>query len=322
MSASEGHHTTWGVVATIKADRRDILNFVAHHLEIGADHIWIYLDAPNPEAKAALKAHPKVTPVSTGEGYWDKARGKRPKKHQNRQSYNARHAYGRAQNVDWLLHIDVDEFLWPNQPVGSQLADLAPDCLVARVRPAEALSSDGIPDAKDGEYWFKKFISDKARRTSLVDEIYPTFAPYVKGGFLSHVAGKIFIRTGQPDMQIKIHNVLQNGVQNPGQVELSGMQLLHLHATSWDHWMQTFAYRHQKGSYRDEMAAARPKDETSLNLHQLFAHLAEEPDGLRKFYEEVCLATPDLREKLAKHDLVFTHQFEFAQTIEKHFPKN
>ncbi len=322
MSTAPAQELTWGVVATIKADTCDILDFVAHHLELGADHIWIYLDAPNPEAKAALKAHPNVTPVSTGDGYWEKARGQRPNMHQNRQSYNARHAYGRAQGVTWLLHIDVDEFLWPEQPVATQLAAVPADCLVARVRPAEAMSSDGVTDAQSGMYWFKKFMADKGQRTGLVDEIYPNFGPYVKGGFLSHVAGKIFIRTGQRDMRIKIHNVLQNGVQNPGQVELSGMQLLHLHSTSWDHWMSSFTYRHQKGSYRDEMAAARPKDETSLNLHQLFALLAGEPEGLRKFYEEVCLATPTLREKLAKHGLLFTHQFEFTQLRQKHFPKN
>ncbi|MDA5557875.1 glycosyltransferase family 2 protein [Shimia sp. MMG029] len=309
---------SWGVVATVKAPAKDILNFVAHHLEMGAQHIWIYLDAPNPEAKALLKAHPKVTPVSTGENYWLKARGKRPPMHQNRQAYNARHAYHRARNLDWLLHCDVDEFLWPDRSIAAQLAALPTDCLVARVRPAEALAP--LEDGTEPRL-YKRFIASKDDRTRLVAEIYPTFAPYLKGGFVSHVAGKIFMRTKQDDMTIKIHNVIQNGNRNPGQVELTDTTLLHMHTKGWTHWEKSFAYRHRKGSYRDELGAATPEEEGGLNLHKLFAHLAEEPDGLRQFYEEACLATPELVARLQAHDLLQDCALHLDATRQKHFPE-
>ncbi|WP_422050938.1 glycosyltransferase family 2 protein [Shimia sp.] len=308
---------TWGVVATIKASAEDILNFAAHHLELGASHLWIYLDAPNPEAKALLKAHRKITPVSTGENYWIKARGKRPPMHQNRQSYNARHAYSRARDLDWLLHIDVDEFLWPERAITDQLAALPESCLTARVRPAEALA----PMEEGAEpRLFKSFIANKDDRSRLVAEIYPTFAPYLKGGFVSHVAGKIFMRTKQSDMKVKIHNVMQNGVRNPGQMELTDTRLLHLHTTGWDHWQKSFTYRHKKGSYRDELGAAVPEDEGGLNLHKLFAHLSEEPDGLQRFYEEACLATPELTQRLRERGVLQEHVLDLDAKRRKHFP--
>ncbi len=307
---------TWGVVATIKAPAVEILDFVAYHLEFGAAHIWIYLDAANPEAKAHLKPHPQLTVVRTGDHYWLKTRGKKPPMHQPRQSYNVRHAYKRATKVDWLLHIDVDEFLWPDQPIPLQLEALPARCLVARVRPAEAMAS--LED--DQTIHFKTFIADKSKRDQIVREIYPNFAPYLKNGFVSHVAGKMFLRTGQKDMAIKIHNVIQNGQHNPGQVELTNTALLHLHTTSWDHWEQSFTYRHQKGSYRDELGAATPENQGGLNLHKLFAHLAKEPDGLRQFYEEVCVASPDLQAKLSAHGLLRSHKLELAQKRRKHFP--
>lgn len=309
---------TWGVVSTIKAPATDILNFVAYHLELGAEHIWIYLDAANPKAKLALKEHPQVTVIRTNDNYWLKTRGRKPKMHQPRQSMNARHAYHRATKLDWLLHIDVDEFLWPDRPIAEQLRALPDDCLVARVRPAEALAP--MPDQDPELIYFKTFIAAKATRNRIVSDIYPTFAPYIKGGFVSHIAGKLFLRTKQKDMEIKIHNVDQNGVENPGQRDLDDLTILHRHTTSWDHWMQSFEYRHRRGSYRDELGAASPVDQGGLNLHKLFAHLSEEPDGLRRFYEEVCLATPELRQKLEARDMLRSHRLELGDKRRKHFP--
>ena len=307
----------WGVVATVKASATDILNFAAYYLELGASHIWIYLDAPNPEAKALLKAHPQITPVSTGENYWQKMRGKRPPMHQNRQSYNARHAYRRARDVSWLLHCDVDELLWSEDAVATHLADLPEHCHVARVRPQEALA----PTTESTEpHLFKAFIREAEVRNRLVAEVYPTFSPYLKGGFVSHVAGKIFVRTGHDNMRLKIHNVLQNDTLNPGHMELTDMALLHLHTTSWAHWQRSFAYRHEKGSYRAELGTATPEAEGGLNLHDLFAQLAQEPDGLRRFYEEACLAAPPLTERLKEHGLLREHHLHLEEKRKRHFP--
>tara|TARA_B110000977_G_scaffold31180_1_gene41272 strand:- start:130 stop:372 length:243 start_codon:yes stop_codon:yes gene_type:complete len=69
----------WGIVATIKADTATILRFAAYHLEFGAHRIYIYLDAPNPQAQEALRDHPKCRVVRCDDGYWDRHNnGKRP----------------------------------------------------------------------------------------------------------------------------------------------------------------------------------------------------------------------------------------------------
>jgi hypothetical protein len=135
---------TWGLVATIKASRRAILDFAAHHLDLGAHRLFIYLDDDNRAAFDALKAHPKCRPLLTDDAYWRKLGMKRRVKHQSRQFENARHAYARATGeVDWLAHIDVDEFLWPDRPLTDQLAALPATCMGARIRPAEALEGAG-----------------------------------------------------------------------------------------------------------------------------------------------------------------------------------
>ncbi|KPA23026.1 hypothetical protein shim_13190 [Shimia sp. SK013] len=313
----------WGVVSTIKAPSDDILAFVAHYLDIGAAHLWIYLDDDAPEAMAALKAHPQVSVTRTRKAYWQNRLGKRPPMHQHRQTFNAEHAYDRSNGVvDWLLHCDVDEFLWPQTSVTTLLEAAPKTCLVARVRPSEALSSEGLSETDPTLTWFKAFIPSWKQRREIVAEIYPTFGDFIKGGFLSHVAGKIFIRTGQPDMRIRIHNAVQNDVNNPGQIELDGAELLHVHTTGWSHWSEVFAYRHHKGSYRADLGAARPKDQGGMNLHELFGHLAQEPDGLRAFFEEVCLATPELRARLESHGMLRSYRLDLEAKRQKHFPNN
>ena len=68
----------------------------------------------------ALRQHSKLRILRTHGEHW---RGKnRPVKHQARQGANARHAYKRkADGLEWLAHIDVDEFFWPlERPIAEQ----------------------------------------------------------------------------------------------------------------------------------------------------------------------------------------------------------
>jgi hypothetical protein len=198
---------SWGIVATVKAPVADVLNFAAHHLELGAHRLYIYLDEPGDAAFAPLKAHPKVRVTTCDHSYWRKHK-RRPKKHQVRQSANASHAYRRAE-VDWLAHIDVDEFLWSQTPVAVQLAALPATALCARLFPAEALAGDGNA--------FKAVHRLRDRRADIVERLYPTYGRYLNGGFLSHVEGKLFLRTGLPGIGFRIHNAFQGPHKNPGE---------------------------------------------------------------------------------------------------------
>ena len=199
---------TWGVVATVKAPASDILDFAAHHLDLGARRVHVYLDAPCPEAEAALRAHPKCRVILCDDAYWRRRRKRagRPAAHQPRQSLNATHCLTRRPGVDWLAHIDVDEFLWPATPLPAQLAALPADCLSARVRPVEALAPDPDDPPPGGTRWFKSCARLPGRRREETAAIYPGAGAHLDGGFLSHVAGKVFVRTGVPGTSLRIHN--------------------------------------------------------------------------------------------------------------------
>ena len=52
-------------------------------------------------------------------------------------------------------------------------------------------------------------------------DIYPTYGLHLNGGFLSHVAGKVFVRTGHDGVGLRIHNAFSGrpARSRPGRVD-------------------------------------------------------------------------------------------------------
>lgn len=314
--------TRWGIVSTIKARPKDVLNFVAYHLEEGADHIHIFLDNSNPKAEAALKAHPKVTVTRTDDVYWQERHGRKPTKHQVRQTINATYAYENAENLDWLLHIDVDEFISSPHPVAERLSNLPSGIKCARVHPAESLATDGIEGLDPAATYCKAWMPAEIKRRDLEVQIYPNFGGYLRGGFVSHFVGKIFVRTGLGPLHFRIHRATQQGEELEPQIALSDVDLCHRHITSWEGWQKVMGYRMRKGSYRKDLKPTRSPEAGGMSLHELFSFLQADGDAmaLRAFFEEVCLARPELLETLRAHDLLKVFHLDLDAKRNKHFP--
>ncbi len=297
---------------------RAILDFAAWHLELGAHRVYLYLDDDAPRTFAVLKAHPKIRVIKTDDAWWAKRNG-RPDKHQARQTANARHANNRKPEVDWLAHIDVDEFLLPDSPVSEQLSALPADALCARIRPVEALAPGS--GTAPGETAFKAFHLDQGARQRAARVCFPTWGPQLSGGFLSHVAGKLFFRAGTKDLQVRIHNVILNGIQNPGQVPLTGIELGHFHAHSWEHFLASFRFRLSRGSYRAELKP-QVRQADAVNLHALFRGIeaAGGETALRAFFDEVCVADRALCDRLEAEGLLRRRAMNLGQLRARHFP--
>ena len=304
----------WGLSATILAPTADILRFAAYHIDAGAHRLYLYLDDPESDAYPWLKSHPKIRVQACNDSHWQKLGGNRPAKHQVRQTKNATHAYGRKAEVDWLIHMDVDEYLAPAGDIGRVLGDLAPATTCARVRPVEQLAGDPT--------LFKAFIPNGPHRRDIVADLYPDFGPYVAGGFLSHLAGKLFVRSGLPNMTVRIHNAFQGETMNPNEVELPDLDLAHAHAKGWAEWIATYRYRLEKGSYRAELAPAQSRAKGGVSLHDMFQALeADEGEaGLRRFYAEVVQASPELVARLQSRNMLRRIELDLDAKLARQFP--
>ena len=300
-----GRPPRWGVVMTTNAPVAEIARCVAHHLERGAARIHVYLDTPCAETVARLSGQPRVTVTTCDVGYWTTLGKPRMASHQQRQAFNATRTLARAQgDLDWLCHLDVDEFILGSADVSETLAAAPDDMAAMRLLPAEALAPE------PPETWpsrFKLTPAAAGHGAAVLEDIYPTFGPHLRGGFLSHVAGKVFARTGLGAVRLGIHALRMNGceVLNTGQID--GLWLGHLHAPSWPAFLAKLAFRRSKGSYR-----IRPEDAPERNVGRLLAYLQDEegPEALRVFFEETCRDSDGLRARLAAHGMLLHLPFD------------
>ncbi|SHH25368.1 glycosyltransferase family 2 protein [Marivita hallyeonensis] len=303
---------SWGLVCTTNAPLLDVARFVAYHIDLGARRIYLFLDTPDTDVIALLGENPKVRLTVCDAAYWRQLGKDRPDTHQVRQSFNATHALRQAEgDVDWLGHIDIDEFILSDKKLSTTLKSVADDAAAIRLFPAEALASK-VPGAMPTHFKLRP-ASDNAAQA--LHDAYPTFGSYLRGGFLSHTAGKIFVRTGLGEVRLKIHRVRFHGqdVSNVAQVE--NVHVGHLHAPDWESFMAKLAFRREKGSYRIQ------PDEPMKSVGRLLSWLHEEEgdEGLRMFFDEMCLDSSDLRARLKRNDLLLTPQFDPDAALERVF---
>ena len=308
----------WALVTTAKAPLIDILKFCTFHLDQGAERIFLYLEEPDLIDVTILSAIPQIDVTLTDENYWDKKNGK-PKNIASRQSKNVKDAYRRVfskfSHIQWLGHLDVDEFIWTKKNVrlSRRLAIQPEDCQTLRLHPAEYL----VPaeDYYDGPDQFKTLSRRVVDRTTTAADIFPDYGFRVAGGFVSHRAGKVLFRT-QTDPKFfksRIHNVSFHNEMNPGERLLwpAHILLAHYHTTSWTQFKVSYPERRQNGSYTGQ-------------LSKLFDKLdsGEHKRTMKDFFNDHCVASPKLIERLAKHNLYKTFDFQFEQRMLKYLTRS
>ncbi|MEL6294598.1 MAG: glycosyltransferase family 2 protein [Pseudomonadota bacterium] len=302
----------WGVVATVLASPEEILRFAAHHLDLGAHRIYIHLDAPNADVFDQLKAHPKIRIATCDEIYWRRLGRDRPLKHQERQSVNATRAYQKAKDVDWLVHVDVDEYLVPKRPVDEILVEQPGDVAGLRIHPVELLAGG------DGRAY--KAALPAGSDIALEHSLYGQYGTALRRGLLSHTAGKIIVRTGLEKVSVRIHRAFQNGREIAALALSDQLELAHHHAATWDDWIAKAPMRLDRGAYRAELK----RDGGVISQHDaLSSILASDGEaGLRTFFQTVTTDTDVLRSKLAHTGLLRIFELDLDNKVALHFPSS
>lgn len=252
----------WGLVATVKAPEDKVLAFVAHHLSLGASRIFLYFDDPEDPAHARLTRFRRVTATRCTDAYWAE-RGGRHDRHQNRQARNARDAYQRC-GLDWLGHIDVDEFIHTPRPVAEILAEVPADVKAIKLEPFEAMHDPLLPD---DIYTAREF------RGAIRHEFWPlrrrtlgTYRKIIRDGMLSHTVGKVMFRTGTRGLFPRLHSVMLKGVRIPTPRWHPELKLLHFHAQDRAAWRAALPFRLSRGAYmyrpllQDYLSKASPDE--------------------------------------------------------------
>lgn len=278
----------WGVVCTLKAELKQVQAFVAHHLSLGASRIWLHFDDPDDPALPAFKGVAKVVAIRCDDAYWAATAKERPPTHQMRQIKNCTRVLRRAQ-LDFIAHIDVDEFLIaPHRPVAEILAECPPEQLLLRVEPWEALYTPGLSDDIFTARYFRRQLPLAPHEARA---LYGPQGPLLERGMLSHTVGKCLFRTGIAGMIGHIHGARIEGVNVPGGAFHPELALLHFHAEDQRAWTTRLPFRLAQGAYQ-----YRPAMREWL--------MGATAPQIAQFYQDVQTASPELLQALQNKDAV------------------
>lgn len=290
----------WGICTTVKAPPNQALAFVAHHLSLGAQTIWLHLDDPDSAdavaISGALTGVAGVSVIPCNDPYWAATCKRRPARHQNRQGRNMQRVYGET-TLPWVAHLDVDEYLVPDRPVADLLAARPADRPMLRMAPYEALFTPGLPDDIFTANHFRAVIPAEARQ-----RLFGRYAALLPKGVLSHAAGKCFFRTGVPGLEPRLHGAFQDGKRLPSGDFTPEIALLHFHAEAPDRWQDRLQFRLSKGAYQFNPA---------LQAHLLAADDRE----IAAFYRKVQTATPKTLEILQDLGAIRTHALHLRAKV-------
>ena len=225
---------------TLKDTPANVRRFVENNLRNGVDHLFVYLDAPQPRVREFLEGHPHVTCIRTDADWWA---GERPSELNIRQQINAnvtKCLLSAFDWVSWVFHIDGDEVMLLDRDV---LAGLDPSVRVVRLALRESvarLHADEPPTT------FKRILRGWELRLlvalGVLDE--------AKNGvyFHGHVSGKVGIRPCT-DLKLSVHHVREADGENVPAEKAPNLLLLHYESYSGDDFVRKWEALVTSGDY-------------------------------------------------------------------------
>lgn len=296
----------WGTVTLTNAPLPRMARFAAHHLSLGAARVTIFLDSPDRQAADFLSKNPLVQVITCDADWWAGQKKPRMKAHQMRQAWVATQCYN-ATDLDWLAHVDVDEFILPDAALADLLAAAPPDQAALLIPPIELLAGSA-PEV------FKTTPRMAGHDKTALTQVYPTFGAHLRGGFVSHLEGKLIARTGIPGLRMGLHTLSHDGAPVGNRLRAHDILLGHAHAPDWDTFRAHLEFRLTRGSYRKA-------DREAFKLRDVLDFLIETEGetGLRAFFDEVCAATPVLMDRLRAHGMLIERPLNLDAAMARHF---
>lgn len=219
--------------STIKDSIDNVQFFVTANLASGLDHLVVFLDAPRDpgqrEVADWLDAHPQVTCIRTGRGWWADGR---PANLNVRQRINAnwlRTVLEPFAWAEWVFHIDGDEVARLDREV---LAAVPSDCGAVWLPPLEAVSQWS---PRERPTLFKRLLDDDELNLLRVLELID--ADTNQAYFHGHVMGKSGVRPSS-GLALTLHEVVSVDGQRQRPHHDERLAVLHYDAVSGEEFVR------------------------------------------------------------------------------------
>ena len=250
--------------STVKDTLVNVQRYVDGNLAGGADHLVVFLDAPDdpatPEVRAFLDAHPHVTCVVTDDDWWA---DKRPHQLNTRQRSNANLVKALLSTVDWaawLFHVDADEVVQLDRAVLDGVPRSQPAVSLAPLEAVSRKQWDGDPT------WFKRLL--ESDDLTLLKTLGVIERPGNGAYFHGHVDGKAGLRP-TTDLWLTLHHVVD---ADKNEIEAftdpASLRVLHYESFSGEDFVRKWTSILAAGP----MANFRPaREPTAIALQTLMA---------------------------------------------------
>lgn len=298
----------WGVVLTANEPLALVETNVRWHLATGAEVIFVFLDDPNDPSQNALRAIPNCSVHLCDGSYWSEAKPKngRPPSQMRRQTINANWAQSHC-DLDWLFHIDADEFIWQSGDLRAELSDHDDPSTELNLPVFERIFPIGQQQSLfDGAFRVSSDLTPDQATTA-----FGSFASLMKRGQYSHGAGKSGVRVGA-GLRLGVHNATRigpGGRQKRAAKRVSKTaHLLHFDGVTPLHWMMK-ALRYRQTPRDVQAKVLQPHRVAQIRW---MMDRAETMEAMRQAHRSMFALTDERRSKLEALGLL--HEVPFKPT--------
>jgi hypothetical protein len=249
--------------STVKDTLANVERFVDGNLAGGADHLVLFLDAPDdpatPDVRGFLDAHPDVTCVVTDEAWWP---DKRPEQLNTRQRVNANVVKALLSTVDWagwVFHVDGDEVVQLDRTVLDAVPESQPAVSLAPLEAVSRKQWDGDPT------WFKRLLD--ADDLTLLKTLGVIDRSSNGALFHGHVEGKSGLRP-TTDLWLTLHHVVDEDKNEVSAYTSPALRLLHYESFSGEDFVRKWTSILAAGPKPNFRPAREP---TAIALQTLIA---------------------------------------------------
>ncbi|WP_113913222.1 glycosyltransferase family 2 protein [Roseovarius dicentrarchi] len=302
---------SWGAVLTAHEPAQLLLANVGWHIGTGAAEVHVYLDDPYDAVLPRLAAIPGVRAVACDDAHWRRVApsGRRPPTHRRRQALNANDALKQC-SVDWLVHLDADEFLVQDsphdRPLGAEMAAVRELECELYFPVAERLYLTG-PQASIWEGVFRTCTRSQIRRGDGIDNdrvIYGDHVDCLDFGVLGHSAGKCAVPV-DGDFRLGIHWAFRGtGRRRAERFRSTAARLLHFDGLTQLQWL-TKLRRYTEYDPADFSVAAHRQAQIDLA-----AEAGAVPGGHAALHDELKVVSPAAQARLRAFGLLYEVPFD------------
>lgn len=307
------HAASWGIVMTVREPAQLVLANLGWHLGTGASEIHVYFDDPDDVCVPMTTPLAEVRATRCDDAHWASVApsGKRPPTHRRRQGLNANHALAQCQ-VDWLIHLDADEFLLQSRPLGEEMAAVRELKCELYFPVAERVFHAQTPAKTIFDGAFRLCTRAMLRRGDGIDNeevIFGDQKRFLDYGMLGHSAGKCAV-PWNGGFRLGIHWAhLGRARTRAERFRSTSTMLLHFDGLTRLHWLAKLR-RYAMYDPADFNTAAHRQAQVDLARE-----VADTPGGYARIHAELKEMTPAQLDRLRAFGLLQDTPFDPAPVL-------